>query len=401
MGRAKEPLMFTIQTFNNISQKGLSLLSKDRFAIVETPDSPDGILVRSYSLHDMELSSTLKAIARAGAGVNNIPIAKCTERGIVVFNTPGANANSVKELVITALLISSRRVYTGIEWVRSLKGEGTEIPKLVEKGKSNFVEPEIKGKKLGVIGLGAVGVQVANATSALGMKVVGYDPYISLESAWGLSRAVKRAPDLDSLLANADYITIHVPLDDNTRNMLNSGLFKKMKRGVRILNFARAGLVNTGEMLKAIADGIVERFVTDFPDEALLGNESVIALPHLGASTPEAEDNCAVMAAEQLRDFLELGIIKNSVNLPDCAMRMTAKTRVLIINRNIPNMVGQITTLLAEERINISEMINRHKGEYAYNIIDLESAPTADFRDKVLEIPGIISARIIRPEDQR
>ncbi|HUX22892.1 MAG TPA: phosphoglycerate dehydrogenase, partial [Spirochaetia bacterium] len=236
-------------------------------------------------------------------------------------------------------------------------------------------------------------------TAALGMEVIGYDPYISIESAWGMSRAVKRAPDLDSLLSSADYITIHVPLDESTKGMLGTPLFRKMKRGVRVLNFARAELVNNVEMIKAIEEGIVERYITDFPDEGLLAHDSVIALPHLGASTPEAEDNCAIMAAEQLRDYLELGVIKNSVNLPDCQMRMTAKNRVLITNRNIPNMVGQITTLLASEKINISEMINRHKGDYAYNIIDLESEPPADFREKVLQIPGIVSARVIRPEN--
>ncbi len=388
--------MHTIRTYNNISPKGLELFPRELFEITDSTDTPDGILVRSYSLHDLSFPATLKGIARAGAGVNNIPIARCTEKGIVVFNTPGANANSVKELVITGLLISSRKVYRAIEWVRSLRGKGDEIPKLVEKEKSNFVGPEIRGKKLGVIGLGAVGVQVANDTSALGMDVVGYDPYISVESAWGLSRAVKRASDLDSLLATADYLTIHVPLDESTRGILGKQAFSKMRRGVRILNFARAELVNSTDILKAIEDGIVERYVTDFPDETLLANPAVLTLPHLGASTPEAEDNCAVMAAQQLRDYLELGVIKNSVNFPECEMRMTAKTRVLIANKNIPNMVGQITTLLASERINISEMINRHKGEYAYNIIDLEGAVPEDFESKVLQIPGIITARVIR-----
>jgi len=388
--------MHTIRTYNNISPKGLELFPRELFEITDSTDTPDGILVRSYSLHDLSFPATLKGIARAGAGVNNIPIARCTEKGIVVFNTPGANANSVKELVITGLLISSRKVYRAIEWVRSLRGKGDEIPKLVEKEKSNFVGPEIRGKKLGVIGLGAVGVQVANDTSALGMDVVGYDPYISVESAWGLSRAVKRASDLDSLLATADYLTIHVPLDESTRGILGKQAFSRMRRGVRILNFARAELVNSTDILKAIEDGIVERYVTDFPDETLLANPAVLTLPHLGASTPEAEDNCAVMAAQQLRDYLELGVIKNSVNFPECEMRMTAKTRVLIANKNIPNMVGQITTLLASERINISEMINRHKGEYAYNIIDLEGAVPEDFESKVLQIPGIITARVIR-----
>lgn len=388
--------MYTIRTYNKISPKGLELLPNEQFEVSDSAEEPDGILVRSFSLHELPLSPTLKAIARAGAGVNNIPVERCTEKGIVVFNTPGANANSVKELVITGLLISSRKVYRGIEWARSTRGKGEEIPKLVEKEKSKFVGPEIKGKKLGVIGLGAVGVQVANDTSALGMEVIGYDPFISIESAWGLSRAVKRASDLDSLLASVDYLTVHVPLDEGTRGMLGSTAFAKMKRGVRVLNFARAELVNSAEILKAIDDGIVERYVTDFPDEALLANEAVLALPHLGASTPEAEDNCAIMAAGQLRDFLELGIIKNSVNLPDCEMRMTAKTRALITNKNIPNMVGQITTLLASERINISEMINRHKGDYAYNIIDLEGEVPPDFESKVLQIPGIVAARVIR-----
>lgn len=388
--------MHTIRTYNNISPKGLELLPSEKFEVSDSAESPDGILLRSFSLHDVTLPQTLKAIARAGAGVNNIPIPKCTEKGIVVFNTPGANANSVKELVITSLLISSRRVYEGIDWVRSLRGKGDEIPKLVEKQKANFVGPEIKGKKLGVIGLGAVGVQVANDTAAIGMDVVGYDPYISIESAWGLSRSVKRASDLDSLLASADYVTVHVPLDDGTRSMFNKSAFAKMKRGIRILNFARAELVNNAEMLAAIEEGIVARYVTDFAEESLLANEAVLALPHLGASTPEAEDNCAIMAARQLRDFLELGVIKNSVNLPDCEMRMTSKTRVVITNKNIPNMVGQITTLLASEHINISEMINRHKGEYAYNIIDIENSLPPDFESKVLQIPGIIAARVIQ-----
>lgn len=389
--------MFTIQTFNKISPKGLELFPQDRFSVTQESDTPDGMLLRSYSLHDATLPPTLKGIARAGAGVNNIPIQQCTERGIVVFNTPGANANSVRELVLTAMLVSSRRVVQGIEWVLSLKGKGAEIPKLVEKGKSNFVGPEIKGKRLGVIGLGAVGVQVANAASALGMEVVGYDPYISIESAWGLSRSVKRASDLDSFLSTAEYITIHVPLSESTREMLNGAALAKMKRGVRVLNFARAELVNNGDILKAIKDGIVQYYVTDFAAEELLENPAVIAFPHLGASTPEAEDNCAIMAAEELRDFLELGVVRNSVNFPNCEMRMTARTRVVIANKNIPNMVGQITTLLANERINISEMINRHKDDYAYNIIDLESEPPSDFVDKVLKIPGIITARVLHP----
>lgn len=387
--------MFTIQTMNNISPKGLDLFPKEQYRLTEDAKEPDGILVRSRPLHDLQFPSSLKAIARAGAGVNNIPIARCTEAGIVVFNAPGANANSVKELVITSLLISSRRVIAGVEWVKSLRGNGDKISALVEKGKAEFVGPEIKGKRLGVIGLGAVGVQVANDTTALGMEVMGYDPFISVESAWGLSRAVKRASELETVFAESDYITVHTPLDDNTRGMFSWKNFSKMKRGVRILNFARAELVETRDMLRAIEEGIVQCYVSDFPDEVLLGNDHVIALPHLGASTPEAEDNCAIMAVQQLKAYLETGSIKNSVNFPDCELRATGDTRVLIANRNIPNMVGQITTLLASQKINISEMINRHKGEHAFNIIDLEGGVPADFIQKVMKIDGVIMARVI------
>jgi len=390
--------MYTIQTLNNISAKGLEMLDKEHFRVASKVDMPDGILVRSAKMHDMELPPSLKAIARAGAGVNNIPVEKCTSRGIPVFNTPGANANSVKELVIIALLVTSRRIIHGITWVKSLAGRGVEVPALVEKDKANFVGPEIRGKKLGVIGLGAVGVLVANDAAALGMEVMGYDPYISVESAWGLSRSVKRAPDIDTLVASSDYITIHVPLTETTASLLNKQRFTKMKRGVRLLNFARAELVSTPDVLKAIEDGIVEYYATDFPEEALLHNDKVIAFPHLGASTPEAEDNCAVMAAQQLKGFLELGNIKNSVNFPDCEMATNGHTRVLIANRNIPNMVGQITTLLASQKINISEMLNRHRGDFAYNIIDLESDVPKNFPDEVMKIEGIVMARVIKPE---
>ncbi len=388
--------MYKIQTLNNISTKGLEILDKEHFQVASKVDSPDGILVRSAKMHDMELPPSLKAIARAGAGVNNIPIEKCSSRGIPVFNTPGANANSVKELVITALLITSRKIIPGIGWVRGLAGRGEEVPALVEKDKANFVGPEIRGKRLGVVGLGAVGVLVANDAAALGMEVMGYDPYISVESAWGLSRSVKRAPDIDTLVSSSDYITIHVPLTETTASLLNKQRIAKMKRGVRLLNFARAELVSTPDILKAIEDGIVEQYATDFPEEALLHSDRVIAFPHLGASTPEAEDNCAIMAAQQLKDFLERGNIKNSVNFPDCEMATNGSTRVLIANRNIPNMVGQITTLLASRKINISEMLNRHKGDFAYNIIDLESDVPDDFSDQVMKIEGIIMARVIR-----
>ncbi len=388
--------MFTVQILNNISEKGLELFPTDAYAVSKTADSPDAILVRSADLHEIAFAPSVKAIARAGAGVNNIPVEKCTTRGIVVFNTPGSNANSVKELVLTALLISSRKVTSAIEWVKSLDGRGAEIGAIVEKEKAKFVGPEIKGKKLGVIGLGAIGVVVANDAAALGMEVTGFDPYISVESAWGLSRAVKRAAELDALIATSDYITIHVPLAESTRNMLNKQRFAKMKPGVRLLNFARAELVSVEDVLAAIASGTIERYVTDFPDPLFLRNDKVIALPHLGASTPEAEDNSAIMAVQQLKSFLETGNIKNSVNFPDCEMAVTGDTRVTIANRNIPNMVGQITTLLAGQKINISEMINRHRGDYAYNIIEIEGSVPGDFAAKVMQIEGVIMARVIK-----
>ncbi|HQI17580.1 MAG TPA: 3-phosphoglycerate dehydrogenase, partial [Bacillota bacterium] len=310
--------MYNIKLLNRISSKGLENLEKRGYYVSQNADNPDAIILRSFSMHEMELPRSLKAIARAGAGVNNIPVDKCTEKGIVVFNTPGANANAVKELTILALLMSSRKVVDSILWSKSLSGIPEDIKVLIEKEKGRFVGPEIKGKKLGVIGLGAIGVMVANAAGSLGMEVKGYDPYISIDSAWGLSRSVKKAESLKELLEGSDYITLHVPFMDSTRNMIDNKAFKLMKRGVRLLNFSREGLVDNAELKKALNEGIVETYATDFPDEELIRMDNVISFPHIGASTLESEENCAVMASNQIKCFLEWGTIKNSVNFPNC-----------------------------------------------------------------------------------
>jgi D-3-phosphoglycerate dehydrogenase len=387
--------MFKIQTLNKIAAIGLDELPRDSYEIASDMQNPDGILVRSADLLKAEIPASVKAIGRAGAGVNNIPVDQCSKRGIVVFNTPGANANGVKELVIAALLMSSRRIVPGVEWVRALKGKGKEVGPLVEKGKNDFVGPEIKGKKLGVVGLGAIGVMVANDAVALGMDVVGFDPYISVEAAWGLSRAVKRATNLDQLLSQSDYISLHVPLMDATKGMLGRDKFAIMKKGVRIVNMARGALVKTADMKEALAAGTVAAYVTDFPDDDLLDEKNVIPIPHLGASTPEAEDNCAVMAARQLRDYLEYGNVKNSVNFPSCEMPGMGRTRMVVGNANVPNMVGQITTVLAAEKINIIDMMNKSAGELAYNIIDVEADLGEATVEKVRKIEGVMMARLI------
>jgi D-3-phosphoglycerate dehydrogenase len=360
----------------------------------ETSD-PDAILVRSANMLDMELGGNLKAIARAGAGLIIYPIDRCTEKGIVVFNTPGANANGVKELVLTALFLSSRKIYQGINWAQSLKGKEAEVGKLVEKGKSQFEGPELKGKKIGVIGLGAIGVMVANDAIALGMDVVGYDPYISVNAAWGLSSSVVRETSLDHLLATCDYITIHVPLMESTKGMLNKEKFDIMKKGIRIINLARGGLVVNKDILEAIENGTVACYVTDFPEDDLLGNENVITIPHLGASTPESEENCAMMAAKQLSDFLEKGIIRNSVNFPECDLVQSGNTRIITAHLNVPNMVGQITTVLAKYKINIVDMLTHHKNNIGYNIIDVEGHITGEIVENLKQIEGVKMVRVI------
>ena len=387
--------MMKIQTLNEISSVIHEYLPPAKFQVSKELAAPDALLVRSADVHSRELNPELRAIARAGAGVNNIPIDKCSELGIVVFNTPGANANAVKELVLTALLLSSRRVVQGIEWVRTLKGQGAEVPKLVEKGKSQFVGPEVKGKTLGVIGLGAIGAMVANEAHDIGMEVMGFDPYMSIQSAWRLSRAVKQAASLDDLLAHSDYITIHVPQTEETKGYLNRLTFSKMKKGVRLLNFSRGGLVNDHDLAEALENGTVSTYVTDFPNDDLLGMENVICIPHLGASTPESEDNCAEMAAKQLHDFLINGNIVNSVNFPHCELPRSAAFRLAICHRNVPSMVGQITSLIAEKHINISDMINKSRKGIAYTLVDLDAQPGEDVLDSLHAIPDILRVTVL------
>ena len=387
--------MYKIQTLNKISPVGLNLLPREKFETASEIINPDAIILRSFNMHEMEIPESILAIARAGAGTNNIPIQKCTERGIVVFNTPGANANSVKEIVIASIIIAARNLSNAITWTKSLASAGDETPKLVEKGKSLFAGTEVKGKKFGIIGLGAIGVMVANDAVSLGMKVTGYDPFITVEAAWGLSRDVKKGISLDNVLSNSDFITMHMPLNDDTKGILNKNKFKIMKKGVKILNFSRGGLVNNADLKEALAEGIVSCYITDFPEEDLIKTDNVICIPHLGASTEEAEENCAEMAAQQVMDFLETGNIKNSVNFPDCRMDFNGTTRLAITNKNVPNIIAQISSALAENKINISEYFNKHRNEVAYNLIDTDSDISEDVVKKLKTIDGIISVRKI------
>jgi len=385
--------MYRIQTLNKISSVGLNLFDRELYEVASEISQPDGILVRSQSMHEFKFNENLAAIARAGAGVNNIPVETCTERGIVVFNTPGANANSVKELVFAGMLLSSRKLVEGIVWARSLAGKGPEVPQLVEKNKSQFAGPEIQGKKMGVVGLGAIGVMVANDAEKMGMEVVGYDPFISVEAAWGLSPNVRRAISLDSLLAECDYISFHIPFNDKTRGLIHSEKLGLMKKGVRLLNFSRGGIVNNKDLMRAIEQGIVGCYVTDFPDDELVSCPQVLPIPHLGASTPEAENNCAKMAVNQIRQYLEEGNIVNSVNFPTCVLPKTELTRITVSNKNVPNMVGQIATLLAEGNINIFDMINKSRGDVAYNIIDTSSDVSEEILEKIKKTEGVITVR--------
>lgn len=386
--------MYKIKTYNKISKTGLEVFD-DKYTVGDEVENADGAIVRSASLHDTEFPESLKAIARAGAGTNNIPIDRCSEQGIVVFNTPGANANAVKELVIAGMLISSRRVISGIEWAKTLKGNGTEVGKMVEKGKSAFAGPEIKGKSVGVIGLGAIGVMVANAANALGMKVYGYDPYLSVKSAWNLTHNAVHIFDINEIFEKCDYITIHVPLTDGTKNLVNKDAIAKMKDGVRILNFARGGLVNNDDIKAALESGKVAAYVTDFPSDEVLGVDGVIAIPHLGASTPESEDNCAGMAAKELIDYIENGNIVNSVNLPEITMPRSGENRVCVIHKNIPNMLTAITGIFAGDNINIENLLNKSRGDYAYTMLDIGAAETEAVAEKIGSIDGVIRVRVI------
>jgi len=387
--------MFRIRTINKISPKGLELLPRDRYEAASEIPRPDAILVRSAEVSREEIPDTVIAIARAGAGYNNIPVEACSSRGIAVFNTPGANANAVKELTLAALLLSSRNILGGIQWAREMAGQGEAVPDLVEKGKNRFGGPELLGKTLGVVGLGAIGVLVANDASALGMEVIGFDPYISVDAAWSLSHSVQRADSLESLLTRADYISLHLPLNAATRGILNGERIRLLRQGARVINLARGGLVNEGDILAALKTEKIACYVTDFPTPELLSCARVIPIPHLGASTPEAEDNCAIMAVKQLMDYLETGGVKNSVNFPPCRLDQRSPHRLLVVNRNIPNMVGQITTILARGDINIGDLINHHRDEYAYNIIDTEQKIPIETLERIIQVDGIIRVRCL------
>jgi D-3-phosphoglycerate dehydrogenase len=387
--------MFRIQTVNKISPQGLELFPRDRYEVASEIPHPDAILVRSADLHNTELPESVLAIARAGAGVNNIPLSRCSDQGVVVFNTPGGNANAVKELVLAALLVSSRNIVGGINWGKTIADRADEVPDLVEKEKFHFEGPELQGKTLGIVGLGAIGVMVANAAVALDMRVIGFDPYISVDAAWDLSREVARADTLEGLLAKADYVTLHTPLGDATRGLLDAEKFRFMKKGARVINLARGGLVNEADIIAALNGEKLSAYVTDFPSAELLACPRAICIPHLGASTPEAEDNCAVMAVRQLMDYLESGAIRNSVNFPRCRLEQQAPFRLLVANRNIPNMVGQITTILAGANINILDLINHHRDEFAYNIIDTEQRIPETALEQLKRVEGIIRVRTI------
>lgn len=384
--------MFNILTLNKIAACGLDKLGKNYTVTDDEKADADGIILRSFKMHDMELPKSLKAVARAGAGTNNIPIDKCTEKGVVVFNTPGANANAVKELVIAGLMLSSRDIIGGNAWANTLTGD--DVAKQVEKGKSNFAGNEISGKTLGVIGLGAIGILVANAAHALGMDVIGYDPYLSVNSALQLSRHIKCVNDPKAVYEAADYLTLHIPLTDDTKNTVNAETIAMMKDGVKILNFARGGLVNTADIKAALKSGKVSKYVVDFPDAETVNCDGIIAIPHLGASTEESEDNCAVMAAEELKDYLENGNITNSVNCPNCSLPDSGAGRITILHKNIPNAIAKYTEALGN--VNISGMINKSKGDVAYSIINTDHEIPADAVSKLEGMDSVITVRVIK-----
>ena len=380
-----------IQLLNKIAAVGLAQLG-DAYTVGENVENPDGILVRSAAMHEMEFGSELKAIARAGAGVNNIPLDRCSEAGIVVFNTPGANANGVKELALCALLLASRDIVGGIAWAKTLD---SDVAKQVEKGKSKFAGVELKGKTLGVIGLGAIGGLLANAAIALGMKVVGCDPFLSVEAAWNLDSRIVHAKTYDEVFAASDYVSLHVPSTKDTKNMVNTVSIAKMKKGVRLINLARADLVNTADVASAMADGRVAAYVTDFPTEEVLAIPGVVAIPHLGASTEESEDNCAVMAAQEINEYLVNGNIRNSVNFPNLDMPRSGVARICALHANVPAVITQLTAAVSDEGLNIENMTNKSKGDNAYTVLDVSSAPSADAVARIAAISGVMRVRVI------
>ena len=387
--------MYQVKLFNKISNAGLSLLKPEAYTCSEDFENYDAIMVRSAKLHDLEFPKNLKCIARAGAGVNNIPLDKCTENGIVVFNTTGANANAVKELVLCALLLSSRNIVGGANWVKTLAGNGDKIGAMAEKGKSNFAGPEIAGKTLGVIGLGAIGVRVANAALALGMEVIGYDPYLSVNAALQIQRGVRYTADLNEIFANSDYITVHVPLMDSTRGIVSREGIALMKDGVRILNFARDGLCDEDAVIEGLESGKIACYCCDFASERMLAQPNALCLPHLGASTPESEDNCARMAAEEMMEYLEKGTIRNSVNFPNLKVPREADIRICIMHRNIPNLIAKLSTVLSDRGINIENMGSRPRGEVAYTIMETNDELSDETKAALQAVEGVISFRVI------
>ena len=385
--------MFNVYTLNKISSIGTDIFDKSKYAITEDGTNPDAIMVRSAKMHDMTFGDKLLCIARAGAGVNNIPVERCAQEGICVFNTPGANANAVKELAICALLLASRKITEAAAWASSLKGT-EDAPKTVESGKSKFAGPEIAGKTLGVIGLGAIGGKIANAAEALGMKVIGYDPYLSVGAALQMNPAIKIVPELNDIYKNSDYITIHMPYTPQTKNTIDAEQIAMMKDGVRLINLARGELINSAAVVEAIKAGKVAKYVTDFADDIVLGEENVIVLPHLGASTPESEDNCAVMAADEIIDYLENGNIRNSVNYPNLSMNAVG-TKICIIHKNVPTTIASITTVVGNEGINIENMANASKGDFAYTMLDVTGDVPAAVEGKINSVDGVIRVRVI------
>ncbi len=385
--------MFKILTLNNISVQGLQRLPRESYEIASEISHPDAILVRSYKMHDMEIPATVAAIGRAGAGVNNIPVDTMTARGVPVFNAPGANANAVKELVLAGLLMASRTIPAAMKFASQLQGDDSEISAAVESGKKNFVGSELPSKTLGVIGLGAIGLRVANAALSLGMKVVGYDPLISVQSAWQLSSGVEQAVSVDHLFSRCDAVSVHVPLVDATRGLVSGERIKMMPKGGIILNMARGGICDEQAVLAALDSGRLHAYVCDFPTGAALAHPKVLAFPHLGASTEEAEINCAMMVADSLRDYLEDGTVRNSVNFPEAIMPRNGGSRITIANANVPNMVGQISTILAEANLNIADLLNKSRGEIAYTIIDLDGGITEETLDAIRNIQGVLMLR--------
>ena len=387
--------MFEIKTMNNIAQQGLDELAARGLTVNVEAENPDGLLIRSAKLHDAVFGDKLLAIARAGVGTDNVPVARCTEAGIAVFNTAGANAEAVKELALCALLLGSRDIVGGIEWVKSMQGE-EGIAAKVEKGKSAYVGPEINGKTLGIIGLGAIGSLVANAATELGMTVFGYDPYMSVDAAWRLNSVVRHAVDLDTIFRESDYIMVQVHCNDETRGMLGAEQFAKMKDGVRIINLARGELVNDEALIAAIDVGKVARYVTDFPNDRLVGIANVVAMPHLGASTPESEEKCAVMAAQELADYLYNGNIKNGVNLPNVSLERAGVARICVIHKNVPRMINRFLDLIGDQNINVEHMINKPRGDVAYTIIDTGSDIPAEIEEKIAAMQEVMRVRVIR-----